>query len=89
MFRLLDLVGIRYMSMAMLQGNLSRLQTSVDIITPFLLLFVLQAKRLNLGLSKRFIYLYRLFQYRPFSFKLFEIPLWCSRGERDFILVYS
>lgn len=60
MWRLLDFIGIRYMSMAMLQGNLSRLQTSVDIITPFLLLFVLQSKRLNLKLSERFIYLYLL-----------------------------
>lgn len=58
MFRVLELIGIRYMSMAMLQGNLSRLQTSVDIITPFLLLFVLQAKHLHLGLSRRFTYFY-------------------------------
>ncbi len=61
MWRWLDLIGIRYMSMAMLQGNLSRLQTSVDIITPFLLLFVLQSRRLNLGFSRRFIYFYLLF----------------------------
>lgn len=58
MWRWLDFIGIRYMSMAMLQGNLSRLQTSVDIITPFLLFFVLQAKQLNLSLSRRFTYLY-------------------------------
>lgn len=60
MWRWFDLIGIRYMSMAMLQGNLSRLQTSVDIITPFLLLFVLQGKALNLGLSRRFTLLYLL-----------------------------
>lgn len=60
MFKVLDLLGIRYMSMAMLQGNLSRLQTSVDIITPFLLLFVLQGRQLNLGFSRRFIYCYVL-----------------------------
>lgn len=60
MFHLLDLLGVRYMSMAMLQGNLSRLQTSVDIITPFLLLFVLQGNRLNLGLSKNFKWLFLL-----------------------------
>jgi len=58
MFKVLDLIGIRYMSMAMLQGNLSRLQTSVDIITPFLLLFVLQSDRLHLGLSKKFKWYY-------------------------------
>ena len=60
MFTVLDKVGIRYMSMAMLQGNLSRLQTSVDIITPFLLLFVLQSKHLNLGFSNKFRYFYVL-----------------------------
>lgn len=60
MWRWLDLVGIRYMSMAMLQGNLSRLQTSVDIITPFLLFFVLQRKNLKLNLSHRFVYFYIL-----------------------------
>lgn len=58
MFKVLDKIGIRYMSMAMLQGNLSRLQTSVDIITPFLLLFVLQSKHLNLNFSNKFRYLY-------------------------------
>lgn len=56
----LDLIGIRYMSMAMLAGNLSRLQTSVDIITPFLLFFVLQNKFLKLDLSRRFVFLYLL-----------------------------
>lgn len=60
MWRWFDFIGIRYMSMAMLQGDLSRLQTSVDIITPFLMLFVLLGKRLNLGFSRRFIYLYLL-----------------------------
>lgn len=60
MWRWLDFIGIRYMSMAMLQGNLSRLQTSVDIITPFLLLFVLQTKELNLGLGRRFRFFYLL-----------------------------
>ena len=58
MWRWLDLIGIRYMSMAILQGNLSRLQTSVDIITPFLLFFVLQGNRLNLRFSRRFVYFY-------------------------------
>lgn len=58
MWRVLDFIGIRYMSMAMLAGNLSRLQTSVDIITPFLLFFVLQSKQLNLKLSRRFTYFY-------------------------------
>lgn len=58
MWHWLDFIGIRYMTMAILKGDLSRLQTSVDIITPFLLYFVLQGKRLNLGISQRFIYFY-------------------------------
>jgi hypothetical protein len=55
MWKVLDFIGIRYMTMAILSGNLSRLQTSVDIITPFLLFFVLQNKRLKLGFSNLFI----------------------------------
>lgn len=55
MFRVLEIIGIRYMTMAMLSGDLSRLQTSVDIITPFLLFFVLMSKHLGLNLSRKFI----------------------------------
>lgn len=82
MFRLLDMIGIRYMSMAMLQGNLSRLQTSVDIITPFLLLFVLQNRHLNLGLSRRFRYMYILVTmpaiFLSFSRFLYGVAFTCA-----------
>lgn len=52
-FGLLEKLGIRFMTMGIV-GSISRLQTSVDIITPFLLIFVLQSQALGLGLSKKF-----------------------------------
>jgi hypothetical protein len=54
---LLSLAGIRYMRMS-IYGNLERIQTSVDIATPFLVFFVLQAERLGLKLSRGFRYGY-------------------------------
>lgn len=42
MWSVLDMLGVRFMSMLILNG-IVRLQTSVDIITPFLLFFVLQS----------------------------------------------
>lgn len=45
--------GLRFMSMNIV-GELGRIQTSVDIVTPFLVYFVLQSENLGLNLSKRF-----------------------------------
>ncbi|MCB1119221.1 MAG: hypothetical protein KDK65_04600, partial [Chlamydiia bacterium] len=42
----LDLMGLRYMSMDIM-GSMIRMQTSVDLLTPFLFLFVLQAPHLS------------------------------------------
>lgn len=53
MWTVTEKLGIRFMSMEM-AGGLSRFQTSVDIVTPFLIFFVLQSDRLNLGFGKRF-----------------------------------
>lgn len=53
----LDFLGIRYMSMTIYQ-DVSRLQTSMDVITPFLFLFVLQSKILKVRLSPRFKWVY-------------------------------
>ncbi|KAF3362597.1 putative membrane protein [Chlamydiales bacterium STE3] len=47
--------GLRYMSMEIF-GSVGRIQTSVDIVTPFILYFVLQAKELGLHFSKKFTY---------------------------------
>lgn len=57
MWAVLEMMGIRFMSMLILQG-IARLQTSVDIITPFLLFFVLQSRQLGLGLRRRFRWTY-------------------------------
>ncbi|MGK5594562.1 MAG: O-antigen ligase family protein [Parachlamydiaceae bacterium] len=46
--------GLRYMSMEIF-GSVGRIQTSVDIVTPFLIYFVLQAKELGVYFSKRFV----------------------------------
>lgn len=40
--------GIRFMPMG-IYGSLERMQTSVDIITPFIVFFVLQSRRLQVG----------------------------------------
>jgi len=52
-FTLLTMMGMRFMSMD-IYGQLMRMQTSVDIITPFLILFVLHSSVLNLNLNKKF-----------------------------------
>lgn len=52
--------GLRYMSMHII-GDIGRIQTSVDIVTPFLLYFVLQSKALGIKLSNRFKCLYVFF----------------------------
>lgn len=52
-FEIMKLTGVRFMTMG-IYGQLMRMQTSVDIITPFLLFFVLQSDRLGLNLSPWF-----------------------------------
>lgn len=59
LFGVLEKVGLRFMSMAII-GNIGRLQTSVDIVTPFLLFFVLQSEKLQLGFSKKFKIVYQV-----------------------------
>jgi len=55
----LEKIGIRFMSMA-IYGDITRLQTSVDIVTPFILFFVLQSNHLNVYLSKKFKVIYTI-----------------------------
>ncbi|MFV0339196.1 MAG: hypothetical protein ACK5MA_01000 [Parachlamydiaceae bacterium] len=50
---LMEKTGLRFMSMNIV-GDLGRIQTSVDIVTPFLLYFVLQSDTLGLKLGKKF-----------------------------------
>lgn len=57
MFNLMEALDMRFMSMEMASG-FSRFQTSVDIVTPFFILFVLQSNKLNLKFSSFFKYAY-------------------------------
>lgn len=54
---LLEKMGLRYMSMEVF-GKLGRMQTSVDILTPFLLYFVLSSEQWGVKLSKTFVRFY-------------------------------
>lgn len=54
---IMEKLGIRFMSMA-IYGNIGRMQTSVDILTPFILYFALMHKSLNFPLSKWFLRLF-------------------------------
>lgn len=51
--------GFRFMSMHII-GDIGRIQTSVDIVTPFLMYFVLQSDALGLKLSSRFKWVYSI-----------------------------
>lgn len=53
----MNLMGIRFMQMG-IYGGLERVQTSVDIVTPFIVFFVLQAERLKIKLPRGFITAY-------------------------------
>lgn len=53
MWDVLDSLGLRFMKMQIL-GNIDRLQTSVDIITPFSVFFALQSEKLGIPLNRRF-----------------------------------
>lgn len=51
--RLTEVLGIRAMGMAIF-GDFQRLQTSMDVATPFLIFFSLESKRFNVRLPKSF-----------------------------------
>jgi len=55
----LEKIGVRFMSMA-IYGDITRLQTSVDILTPFILYFVLQSRYLHVHFNPKFKYGYTL-----------------------------
>lgn len=90
----LQMLGIQYMSMGII-GNLSRLQTSMDIATPFLILFMLQQDKLGLKLNKPFKIAYLTFStlsiFLSFSRYLFLIGLcslmfyWCTLSVRKMV----
>jgi hypothetical protein len=53
LFSLMEKVGIRFMSMG-IYGGIGRVQTSVDIVTPFILFVALMNRSLGLNLSRVF-----------------------------------
>lgn len=57
LFDILAMLGVRFMSMEIM-GDFSRLQTSVDILTPYLLYFVFQSEKLGLQFPKGFKSIY-------------------------------
>jgi hypothetical protein len=59
-WEILGLLGIQFMQMN-IYGGLERLQTSVDIASPFLIFFVLQSDNLGLNLSIKFKRIYIFF----------------------------
>lgn len=56
-WKLMNLTGLRYMSME-ISGSLGRIQTSVDIVTPYFIFFVLMSDKLGFSLSKKFKWTY-------------------------------
>lgn len=54
LFKLMEKAGIRFMSMG-IYGSLARVQTSVDILTPFALYFALMHKSFDFKLPKWFM----------------------------------
>lgn len=52
MWSLMEQTGLRFMTMEM-AGSMHRLQTSVDILTPYLLYFALQSSAFGVSLSKK------------------------------------
>lgn len=93
---IIDMLGIRYMRMG-IYGGLDRFQTSVDIATPFLLFFLLNASRLGLSFSELFrwsflaVSLFSTFlsfsRYLIFIYMASGILYWLTLRSRPFIKV--
>lgn len=56
-WKFMDQTGLRFMNMHII-GDIGRIQTSVDIIFPFLVFFVLHSENLGIKLSKPFKWLF-------------------------------
>lgn len=95
---LLRLLGIRFMSMN-IYGGIERMQTSVDIVTPFLLLFVLQSDKLGIplknGFKRFYIALSLVSTFLSFSRLLLGVYFlgfclyWFSLGPRGIVKVVT
>lgn len=74
---LMEKLGIRFMSMHIL-GDVGRLQTSVDILTPFLLYFLLTSDSWGLHLSRTFKRLYIPFAWLSVALSFSRFLLFCA-----------
>ena len=97
-WKIIDALGIRYMRMG-IYGGLDRFQTSVDIATPFLLFFLLQAEHLGLSFTKIFRWSFLLFsllstflsfsRYLIFIYMASFFLYWLTLQSRQFLKVGS
>lgn len=93
-WEVLEKLGIRFMRMN-IYGGLERVQTSVDIVTPFLVFFVLQAERLGVKLKTPFKWAYLILslfstflsfsRYLVFVYILSCALYWITLGPRALI----
>jgi hypothetical protein len=74
---LMEKLGFRFMSMQIM-GNLGRLQTSVDILTPFILYFVLSSESWGLFLSRGFKRLFTFLAWISIAFSFSRFLLACA-----------
>jgi hypothetical protein len=56
-YTLMEKTGLKFMTMS-IYGQVSRMQTSADIITPFLIFFVLQSGQFGVSFSRKFKFIY-------------------------------
>lgn len=74
---IMETIGIRFMSMQVI-GNLGRLQTSVDILTPFLLYFLLTSESWGVKISATFKRLYIPLAWISIAFSFSRFLLFCA-----------
>lgn len=74
---LMQKVGLRYMSMGII-GDIGRMQTSVDVLTPFYLYFVLSASLWGVHFSKGFTRLYLIISWLSIGFSFSRVFIFCG-----------
>jgi O-Antigen ligase len=78
-WKIFDTLGIRYMRMG-IYGGLDRVQTSVDMATPFILFFLLNSERLGIAFKSSFRYAYLIVSVLStfFSFSRYLILMYLA-----------
>ena len=77
-WHILHTLGFRFMRMS-IAGNIERVQTSSDVVTPFLVFFLLESKSFGLNLSKGFKAFYLILALASclLSFSRYLIFIYC------------